>query len=165
MKTGPITLLGLLLTSTCVLAQAPDPPKEFTLRALTLALRNPINVANRDGTPMTTGHVLWVAVKNETAIPYSLCTAAKGMTTLFGSGVGAASHCSPYWIVLPGETHFEPFGSSVPVDPAASLRLDVWLEGKPLGSTENLRRWLLKWQGTGWEALAAGEAMKPSDLP
>ena len=166
MRTGCIALLATLLMSASVRAQAQTAPPEFTLRAFTLALRIPTSVGNRDGTPMTTGDVLWVAVKNETTIPYSLCTAARGLAVVGGSGgVSGASHCSPYWIVLPGETHFEAMNVPVPVDPLLTLLLTVTLEGKPLGVTGNLATWTLMWTGTVGETLATGERMKALERP
>ena len=53
----------------------------------------------------------------------------------------------------------------VPADPLVKVLLSVTLEGKPLGSTGNLARWPMTWQGTAGEALATGEKMEAFERP
>ena len=165
MRTAGIVLLVGLLTPANIRVHTQTPPTDFTLRAFILALRIPINVANPDGTPMTTGDVMWVGVKNETNTPYSLCTAASGWASIGGGVLSAVGHCSPYWILLPGETHFQSLNLSIPPDRTTQLTLTVLVEGKPLGSAGSVARFWLKWDGTVEEALAAGEKMKVSARP
>jgi hypothetical protein len=165
MRTASIFLLLTLLAPANIQVHTQTPPTDFTLRAFILALRIPINVANSDGTPMTTGDVMWVGVKNNTNIPYSLCTAASGWSSIGGGGLGSVGHCSPYWILLPGETHFQSLNLSIPADRSTKLSLMVLVEGKPLGSVGSVARFWLKWDGTVEEALADGEKMKVSPRP
>jgi hypothetical protein len=108
---------------------------------------------------------MWVGVKNETKTPYSLCTAASGWSSIGGGGLSSTSHCSPYWILLPGETHFQSLNLSIPPDRTTKLTLTVLVEGKPLGSAGSVAGFWLKWDGTVEEALAAGEKMKVSARP
>jgi hypothetical protein len=169
MRTAGIFLLVTLLAPADIQVHAQTPPTDFTLRAFILALRIPINVANPDGSPMTTGDVMWVGVKNNTNTPYSLCTAASGWSSIGGGGLSgglsSVDHCSPYWILLPGETHFQSLNLSMPADRSTKLSLTALLEGKPLGSAGSVTRLTLKWDGTVEEALAAGEKMKVSTRP
>jgi hypothetical protein len=165
MRTASIVLLVSLLIPANIRVHTQTPPTAFTLRAFIVALRIPINVANPDGTPMTTGDVMWVGVKNNTNTPYSLCTAGSGWSFGGGGVLSGASHCSPYWILLPGETHFQSLNLSIPADRTTRVSLTVLLEGKPLGSTGSVSRLTLKWDGTVEEAFAAGEKMKASTRP
>ena len=169
MRTASIVLLVTLLAPANIQVHTQTPPTDFTLRAFILALRIPVNVASPDGTPMTTGDVLWVGVKNNTNTPDSLCTAASGWSSIGGGGlsggISAVDHCSPYWILLPGETHFESLKRSIPVDRTTKLSLTALLEGKPLGAAGNVTRLTLKWNGTVEEALAAGEKVKADTRP
>lgn len=75
LRTATITLILTLIAPSVLPGQAGQTPaEEFTLSAFILALHIPGNVSNAEGTSVTSGPVLWVAVKNRTAIPYSLCT-------------------------------------------------------------------------------------------
>jgi hypothetical protein len=165
MRTASIVLLVTLLAPANMRVHTQTPSTDFTLRAFIFALRIPVNVVNPDGTPMTTGDVLWVGVKNITNIPYSLCTAGWGWSFGNGGALGAVDHCSPYWILLPGETHFQSLNLAIPVDRTTKLSLTSLLEGKPLGSAGSVTRLTLKWDGTVEEALAAGEKMKANTRP
>jgi hypothetical protein len=169
MRTASIVLLVTLLAPANIQVHTQTPPTDFTLRAFILALRIPINVANPDGTPMTTGDVMWVGVKNNTNTPYSLCTSASGWSSIgdggLSGGLSSVDHCSPYWILLPGETHFQSLNLSIPAERSTKLSLTVLMEGKPLGSVGSVARSWLKWDGTVEEALAAGEKVKADTRP
>jgi hypothetical protein len=161
MRTAIVALIMTLVVAGVMRAQTVEAPgEEFTLSAFILALHIPTTVANADGTRVTTGPVLWFAIRNRTAIPYTLCTAATGWNIGLGGVMGGTSHCSPYWIVLSGETHFQSLSVSIPQEPGTSLGVSVMLEGKPLGSTGDVKRWTLRWAGTVAEATARGEQMK-----
>ena len=164
MRTTNVVVLVTLLATASIRVHTQTPLPDFTLRAFILALRIPTNVANPDGTPRTTGDVIWVGVKNDTNTPYSLCTAGRGWSFGGGGVLGGVDHCSPYWILLPGETHFEALNLSIP-DRTTKLSLTAVLEGKPLGSAGSVTRLTLRWAGTVEEALAAGEQMKASTRP
>ena len=165
MRTASIVLLVTLLAPANIGVHAQTPSTDFKLRAFILALRIPVNVANPDGTPITTGDVLWVGVTNDSNIPYSLCTAGWGWSFGGSGALVGVDHCSPYWILLPGETHFQSLNLPIPADRTTKLSLTVLLEGKPLGSAGGVTRSTLKWDGTVEEALAAGEKMKASTRP
>ena len=165
MRTASIVLLVLLLAPANMGVHTQTPSTDFTLRAFILALRIPVDVVNPDGTPTTTGDVLWVGVKNDTNIPYSLCTAGWGWSFGGGGALGGVDHCSPYWILLPGETHFQSLNLSIPVDRTTKLSLTALLEGKPLGSAGSVTGLTLKWDGTVEEAVAAGDKMKANTRP
>src|SRR5262245_66327660 len=110
-----LSIIGLSVTLLAsVEADAPTqrPPEEFGLTVFVLSLAIPTSVASPDGTPMTTGPQMWAAIKNTTSIPYSLCTSAKGVTTIsLGGGLSSIDHCAPYWVLLPGETRTESLSS------------------------------------------------------
>ena len=161
MRTATITLITALLASGVSRAQAGQGPREeFTLSAFILALHIPMNLTNADGTPMTTGPTFWVAIKNQTATPYSLCVDGGGWTTDLGGLMAGTNHCSPYVIVLPGETHFDTLKMAIPKDPSTRVGATVSFVGKPLGSMGDLKRWTLRWAGTVADALGEGERMK-----
>ena len=157
--------LGLLLTllAANIQVQAQTAASDFTLSAFILALRIPVNLVNPDGTPTTTGNVFWL--ESDTSIPYSLCTSGTGWSFGNGGALGAVYHCSPYWIILPGETHFQALNLSIPADRTTRVSFTAMLEGKPLGSAGSVTRWTLKWDGTVEEALATGEKMKAIARP
>jgi hypothetical protein len=136
---------------------------EFTVTAYIFALKipNPM-VANADGTPMISGPGVWMAIKNMTAIPYFLCVTGTGwMSPSLGGMVGGtADSCSPAWIVLPGETHFQGMKVPTPKTPQESWTVSIMLEGKPVGAAGNLTKWDLSWTGTAEEAARLGEQIK-----
>src|SRR5262249_5825231 len=123
-------------------------------------------VANRDGTPLISRPGLWLAIKNRTTIPFSLCTAGSTFSSsspaALGSGIGGGTSegCRPFWIVLPGETYFYAVTYQFPNEPDTRLNVSVILEGKPLAADGGMKTWILKWTGTVKEATAVGENMK-----
>src|SRR5262245_18592446 len=162
MRAAVVALIGVLTSPAAMKAQAPVGTEEFAVAGFMFALSIPNHsVANGDGTPMISGPGFWLAIKNTTAIPYSLCnfgsSSSISSSTGIGSGIGGAtSGCSPYWLLLPGETHFVAVGfASIPKEPDARLAVTVFLEGKPLGAPGDLRQWNLKWTGTVREASEA----------
>jgi hypothetical protein len=157
-------LLALVMSASAV-AQAQAPPTEFTMTAFTLPFRVPGSTVVDGRTPVITGSVAWVAIKNETTIPYNLCTPLRGWAIGGAVTGGGASHCGPYWILLPGETHFEQMIVPIPAEPLATMLLSVTLAGNPLGLSENGARWTLMWQGTVGEARAAGEKVRAIGRP
>jgi len=156
MRAATIALIALLI-SPAANAQADLGADEFAITGFLLAPDVPNGAPpNSDGTPALT---FWLAIKNRTAIPYSLRTTATGWSANQGGYVGGVDH-SPYWIVLPGETYFQAVGGAVPKDLDAPLRLTISLQGKPLGAPGDVQQWRLTWTGTVQQAIALGEQMR-----
>ena len=167
MRVATLGLIGVLIAPTLIQTQPPAQRQvwtpEFTATAYIFALSipNPM-VANLDGTPMISGPGVWMAIKNTTAIPYVLCMTGSGWSIPGVGGMvgGIADGCSPAWIVLPGETHFQAIGAPIPKTPEESWTVSIILEGKPVGVAGNLTNWNLSWTGTAEEAARLGEQIK-----
>ena len=159
--------MATLSAPPAVRTQRRVPTEEFTATAYIFALNipNPM-VANADGTPMISKPGVWMAIKNTTKIPYFLCLTGMGSSSPSWGGmvIGTADSCSPAWIVLPGETHFQAVGAAIPKTPKERWIVSIALEGKPLGANGNLTNWNLSWTGTADEAAALGEQMKAKVL-
>lgn len=151
--------IALVLTfagSDHVTAQTPSLPKEFAVTAFII----PSDVPTRDVGPNdpldSMPSVLWVGIKNDTWLPYALCTAGTGFADRNSVG-GTGGSCFRDWIVLPGETHFERIAQMSLHDPGAAITASALLRGKPLASNGPLVTWQLRWEGTVAEALALGD--------
>ena len=158
-----ILLVASLSAPFVVSAQRRAQAGEFTVTAYIFALKIPIPmVANADGTPIVSGPNVWMAIKNTTTIPYFLCMTGSGWTSpsLGGAVGGIADSCSPAWLVLPGETHFQAVGAPIPNTHDERWTVSIAVMGKPLGAIGNLTNWNLSWTGTAGEAAALGEQME-----
>src|SRR5262245_53092466 len=163
MRAATVALIGVLISPAAMKAQGQVGPEEFAVVGLILALNIPNQmVANLDGTPMISGPSVWMAIKNTTPIPYYVCMTGRGWSSpsLGGIVVGTADSCSPAWIVLPGETHFQSVGAPIPKIPTEQWTVSVMVEGKPVGAAGNLTNWNLSWTGTAEEAARLGEQIK-----
>src|SRR5262245_50004397 len=139
MRAATIALMAVLI-SPAANAQADLGADEFALTGLLLPPDVPNGAPpNTDGSPALT---FWLAIKNRTALPFSLRTAATGLSFRAG-GLGVGIDHSPYWIVLPGETYFQIIGGAFPKNFDGLVGASVTLEGKPLAAPGNPQHWTL----------------------
>src|SRR5262245_46736959 len=95
MRAATVALIAVLTLPTAMKAQAPVGTEEFAVSGFILALNIPNHmVANGDGTPLMSGPGFWLAIKNATAVPLSLCKFGSGSAIISSTVIGPGVYSS-----------------------------------------------------------------------